>query len=137
MMNGVSDLGSGDVPGVLAYWAGRADTYVGQADGRRIVDFESFFLVVGEALGASRESLEPISNMNWFYDDLTGLYWFEDAARYKQYVLVLRHADEIQLPDQYDCRGFFERVAHFWGEEVVHVVVEGEKRGFVTYLVHE
>jgi hypothetical protein len=147
MMNGVSDLGSGDLPGVLAYWAGRADTYVGQADGRRIADFESFFLVVGEALGASREDLEPISNTAWFYDDVTTLYWFADARgypRHQQYVLVLRHADEIRLPnqydyltDQYDYRGFFEDVAHFWGEEVVHVVVEGEKRGFVTYLVHE
>jgi hypothetical protein len=136
-MNGVSDLGPGDLPGVLAYWAGRADTYVGQADGRRIVDFESFFRVVGEALGASREFLEPNSNTAWFYDDLVRLDWFEDGKRYQQYVLVLRHADEIRLPNQYDYRGFFEDVAHFWGEEVVHVVVEGKKRGFVTYLVHE
>jgi hypothetical protein len=136
-MNGVSDLGPGDLPGVLAYWAGRADTYVGQADGRRIAGLESFVLVVGEALGASREVLEPIPNMQGFYDDLTRLYWLEDASRYQQYVLVLRHADEIQLSDQYDYRDFFEDVAHFWGEEVVHVVLGGKKRGFVTYLVHE
>jgi hypothetical protein len=99
---------------------------------------------VGEALGAPREDLEPISNTDWFYDDVTTLYWFDDARRYQQYVLVLRHADEIRLPnqydylpDQYDYRDFFEDVAHYWGEEVVHVVVEGKKRGFVTYLVHE
>jgi hypothetical protein len=140
MMNGVRDLEPVDVPGVLASWASRADTYVGQADGRRITDLWSFFRVVGEAFGGPRKLLDPITNADWFYDEVTTLYWFDDASghpRHQQDVLVVRHADEIQLPDQYDFRSFFEDVAHFWGEEVVDVVAGGEKRGFVTYLVHE
>ncbi|MCL1840728.1 MAG: hypothetical protein FWF75_03110 [Propionibacteriaceae bacterium] len=138
MINGVFDVTMTQYENIKAGLMGSADTYTGEASGQLITDDASFYVVIGTALGAPRDAMVEISNPDWFDDELTTFYWFEDPQghqRYQQYVLAITHPDSVTLSGGWDWRGLLQDVADFWGDEVVRCTVEGELRGFAVYLV--
>ncbi|MCL1840730.1 MAG: hypothetical protein FWF75_03120 [Propionibacteriaceae bacterium] len=138
MINGVFDVTPAQYHAIRADFAKTPDVFIGEADGRLICDNASFYRVIGTAMGAPADAMGQITNQHWFYDEMTTLYWFEDAQgnqRYQQYVLAVTHPDEIRQDTRWGYREMFENLAQFWGDGVVRYVVDGQARGFAVYLV--
>jgi hypothetical protein len=140
MINGVLDVTKTEYSRIKAVFILTDNVYLCEVDGQQIVDEPTFYLTIGTALGAPRDWLTPITNMNWFYDELTTYAWLEHAAgrsNIQQFVIAIHNPDAAWASSQWSLRDFFQDVANFWVNEVEHVVVGGQARGFSVYLIHE
>ena len=139
MINGVFDVTTAQYAAIKATLVGSSDTYIGESDGTLITDDTSLYTVIGTALSAPPDLMAQVSNPSWFDDEITTMYWFEDAQgrqRYQQYVLALFNPDRVVVDDGWDWRGLLQRAADYWGVDIVNCEVDGEVRGFAVYLVH-
>ncbi|MDR0300605.1 MAG: hypothetical protein LBI13_11105 [Streptococcaceae bacterium] len=130
----------------LDYLREMNDTYVGYADGKNVTSDTFYYKEIIEAMGGRYSELEYNKfNINWFYDIMQDLPWFEDApavSHYKNYVLVINNYEEMLKENEnkkyikYYIE-YLENIVNWWTNEIITSMVGGPnaRRNFTVLLV--
>lgn len=105
------------------------DAFIVEIDGKAIQDEKSFIDIFTEKF-----HLPKSNNWDAIYDWLTDL----NDVPSKNIIIIIFNYKQMMKHNKRERKiafGIFEHMSTFWEHEVTHVVVGGEKKKVITYLV--
>lgn len=131
ILNRVERISRSDVEPIISQSVGDDRIYVVEIDGTRIQSWHDYISVIQE------EFRFPTlyDNMDGYNDWMRDLDWLNKDG----FLLMIHNFSKFMtnMPNLRDkiIGGFSNTILPFWKEEIKHVVVGGEPKSFMVYLV--